>query len=70
MALNRAPYFYEEENWQDDVELAAIQLAKADPENRYWSDAVRYGKMEGNSHWMGKDTATHYQWFPLLIMGI
>lgn len=68
-APNRAPYFYEEENWYDDVELAAIQLAKADPDHRYVNDAVRYGKMEGNSHWMGKDTATHYQWFPFINYG-
>ncbi|MFN7117310.1 MAG: glycoside hydrolase family 9 protein [Saprospiraceae bacterium] len=68
-APNRAPYFYEEENWYDDVELAAVQLAKFDPDNQYFSDAVRYGKMEAHSHWMGKDTATHYQWFPFINYG-
>jgi hypothetical protein len=60
----RSPYFYEEDNWADDMELAAAELYALTREPRYLIDAVRYAAMEPVTPWMGADTARHYQWYP------
>jgi hypothetical protein len=59
-----APYFYEEDSWADDMELAAIELYALTGEGRYLDDAVAYAGAEPVTPWMGADTARHYQWFP------
>lgn len=59
-----APYFYEEENWTDDMELGAAQLYQLTHEPRYLTEAVDYARMEPVTPWMGQDTARHYEWFP------
>jgi hypothetical protein len=60
----RAPYFYEEDNWVDDMELAAAQLHQLTGAARYLADAVEYARQEPVTPWMGADTARHYQWYP------
>lgn len=60
----RAAYFYEEENWVDDMELAAAELHALTGEDRYRKEALEYAAQEPVSPWMGRDTARHYQWFP------
>lgn len=59
-----APYFYEEDNWVDDMELGAAQLFALTREPRYLRDAVAYAAREPVTPWMGADTARHYQWYP------
>jgi len=59
-----AAYFYEEDNWVDDMELGAAQLFALTGEARYLKEAVDYARMEPVTPWMGQDTANHYQWFP------
>lgn len=59
-----APYFYEEENWTDDMELAAAELFALTGEPRYRREALEYARQEPVSPWMGADTARHYQWYP------
>jgi endoglucanase len=59
-----APYFYEEDNWVDDMELAAAELFALTKDTTYLRQALEYAAMEPVSPWMGKDTANHYQWFP------
>lgn len=68
-APGRAPYFYEEDNWTDDMELAAIELYNLTGEKQYIDHAVAFGKMEPVTPWMGSDTARHYQWYPFVNMG-
>jgi endoglucanase len=68
-APNRAPYFYEEENWTDDMQLAASQLFRLTQKPQYANDALRFGMMERVTPWMGKDTARHYQWYPFANAG-
>ncbi len=68
-APNRAPYFYEEDNWADDMELAASQLLKLTQKTQYASDALRFRTMEPVTPWMGKDTARHYQYYPFANAG-
>ncbi len=65
----RAPYFYEEENWTDDMELAATQLDLLFPGRSYAADATEYGHREPVTPWMGSDTARHYQWYPFINLG-
>ena len=63
-APGRAPYFYEEDNWVDDMELAAAELYALTRDRRYLRDALEYASREPVTPWMGADTARHYQWFP------
>jgi hypothetical protein len=60
----RAPYFYEEANWVDDMELAAALLYEMTGDDAYLREAVAYGEGEPVTPWMGADTARHYEWFP------
>ncbi len=60
----RAGYFYEEENWVDDMELAAAQLYALTGESSYLEQALEYAAREPVTPWMGQDTAHHYQWYP------
>jgi endoglucanase len=63
-APGTAPYFYEEDNWVDDMELAATQLFGLTGDRKYLRDAVDFARQEPVTPWMGADTARHYQWFP------
>jgi len=60
----RSPYFYEEENWVDDMELGASLLNQLTGDARYLNDALGYARLEPVTPWMGADTAKHYQWYP------
>lgn len=64
-----APYFYEEDNWADDMELAAAQLYTTTGKPEYLNEAVQYGRMEPVTPWMGADSARHYQWYPFMNVG-
>ncbi len=59
-----SPYFYEEDNWVDDMELGAALLHQLTGEARYRRDAMRWARQEPVTPWMGADTARHYQWYP------
>ncbi|MFL5498954.1 MAG: glycoside hydrolase family 9 protein [Gemmatimonadaceae bacterium] len=63
-APGRAPYFYEEDNWVDDMELAAAELFSLTRRPDFLRDALDYASREPVTPWMGADTAKHYQWFP------
>lgn len=59
-----SPYFYEEDNWVDDMELGAAELAALDGNRKLLGDALRFAAKEPVTPWMGADTANHYQWYP------
>ncbi|MEP6550528.1 MAG: glycoside hydrolase family 9 protein, partial [Gemmatimonadales bacterium] len=63
-APGRAPYYYEEDNWADDMELAAAELYALTRDRVYLRDALHYASREPVTPWMGADTAKHYQWYP------
>jgi len=63
-APGTAPYFYEEDNWTDDMELGAAELFALTRDSSYMRQAVEYAAREPVTPWMGADTARHYQWFP------
>jgi endoglucanase len=60
----RSPYFYEEDNWVDDMELGASLLNQLTGDAQYLRDALGYARIEPVTPWMGADTARHYQWYP------
>ena len=66
-----APYFYEEDNWVDDMELAAAELAV--DSSAQSAGLIRTGldfaAREKVTPWMGADTASHYQWYPFVNFG-
>jgi Predicted xylanase/chitin deacetylase len=64
-----SPYFYEEDNWVDDMELAATQLYRMTGKEDYLKGAVNYGRMEPVTPWLGADSARHYQWYPFINLG-
>lgn len=68
-APNRAPYFYEEDNWTDDMELAAAELYQSSGRKKYLQQAAAYAVREPVTPWMGADTARHYQWYPFHNFG-
>jgi endoglucanase len=71
-APGRAPYFYEEDNWVDDMELAAAQLSLQQYPGRkenFLSNAIEYADQEKITPWLGADTARHYQWYPFINLG-
>lgn len=63
-APGTSPYFYEEDNWVDDMELAAAQLFALSHERKYAADAAAFAAQEPVTPWLGADTARHYQWYP------
>lgn len=65
-----SPYIYAEENWVDDMELAAASLYYVDGANAsHQSLAFDYARQEPHTPWLGGDTAHHYQWYPFINAG-
>jgi hypothetical protein len=60
----RAPYYYGESTWHDDMEWAAVELYRATKEHAYLEDAIRYADQAGENPWMGRDRHGHYEFFP------
>jgi endoglucanase len=69
-APGRSPYFYEEDNWTDDMELAGASIASLNAANKKYAAAAQaYAKGETITPWLGADTARHYQWYPFINIG-
>lgn len=64
-----APYFYEEENYFDDMELASAVLFELTGDSAFLKKAIYYGRGEKISPWIGKDTVRHYQFYPFINLG-
>jgi peptidoglycan/xylan/chitin deacetylase (PgdA/CDA1 family) len=80
----RSPYIYAEDNWTDDMELAAVTCATAIKSqigtiaeykralvnaSPYIEQSYRYAQQESCTPWLGSDTANHYQWYPFINLG-
>lgn len=57
-----SPYIYAEDNWVDDMELAAAN-------QKLLNEAISYARQEPLTPWLGTDTAKHYQWYPFINLG-
>lgn len=60
----RAPYYYGESSYFDDLEWAATELYIATGKKQYLDDAIRYADQAGDNPWMGADHHGHYEFFP------
>jgi hypothetical protein len=65
----KAPYYYGESSWHDDMEWAAVELYRATKEQAYLTDAIHYAKQAGDNPWMGQDRHGHYEFFPYVNLG-
>jgi len=76
----RSPYIYAEDNFDDDMELAAVMLDRANKKmwyRRNGSEVQYTGSLERMisvveekiTPWLGTDTAKHYQWYPFINLG-
>ncbi|MBI2408729.1 MAG: glycoside hydrolase family 9 protein [Gemmatimonadetes bacterium] len=63
-APGRGAYYYEEDDWEDDMELGAAALYGLTRDVRYQAKAIGYAAKAKVKPWMGADTANHYQWYP------
>ena len=68
-ACNVSPYYYEERNYADDLELAASQLYRLTGEDKYLKEAIYWGRQEPVSPWIKNDTAGHYASYPFINLG-
>lgn len=64
-----SPYFYEEDNYIDDLELAAYELYKLSGEDYYLKQANNWGQLEPITPWIEKGSARHYQYYPFVNLG-
>jgi peptidoglycan/xylan/chitin deacetylase (PgdA/CDA1 family) len=68
-ACTVSPYFYEEDNYVDDMELAAATLSPLE-EGRDFSEQAKYwGELEPVTPWMELNRARHYQYYPFVNLG-
>lgn len=71
----KSPYIYEEDNWKDDIELAAVNIYRmtsreyTPPDVKLLKYADSLAKQEPITPWLGADTAKHYQWYPFINLG-
>jgi endoglucanase len=66
----RSPYIYAEDNWVDDMELAASCLATLiHQQASSLTSALQFARREPITPWLGTDTAKHYQWYPFINIG-
>jgi endoglucanase len=65
----KGPYFYEEDNWVDDMELGAAAIYQLTQDNKYLKHALEFATQERVTPWIAADTAAHYQWYPFHNFG-
>jgi endoglucanase len=68
-ACNASPYFYEEDNYVDDLELAGWEMFRLTGDSAFLIQADYWGSLEPVSPWIEKDTARHYQSYPFVNLG-
>ncbi len=64
-----SPYFYEEENYTDDMELAAATLSQMSNSLEDQKAAAKWGEIEQVTPWMEQHRARHYQYYPFVNLG-
>ena len=64
-----SPYFYEEDNYVDDVELAAATFYALSKDEKWRTEADYWGQLEPITPWMELGRARHYQFYPFVNLG-
>lgn len=65
----KSPYIYAEDNWVDDMELAAASNLQVTGDIKFKNEALQYARQEKITPWLETDTASHYQWYPFINLG-
>lgn len=65
----KSPYIYAEDNWVDDMQLAAAMGFSATKKKKFAREGLQYARQEKVTPWMITDTAAHYQWYPFINLG-
>ncbi|MBB4035253.1 hypothetical protein GGR21_001142 [Dysgonomonas hofstadii] len=68
-ACLKSPYFYEEDNWVDDMELAAAVKYNISRDQSWLEKADYWGVLEEVTPWMELGRARHYQYYPFVNLG-
>ena len=68
-ACNVSPYFYEERNYADDLELAAVSLFDLTRSKKFLKESKRWGRNEPLSPWIRDGNARHYESYPFINLG-
>lgn len=68
-ACTVSPYFYEEDNWVDDMELAAAVEYNLTGDTNWRKEADYWGQLEEVTPWMELGRARHYQFYPFVNIG-
>lgn len=68
-ACTVSPYFYEEDNWVDDMELAAAVNYNLSKSGEWKKAADYWGQLEEVTPWMELGRARHYQFYPFVNLG-
>jgi hypothetical protein len=68
-ACTVSPYFYEEDNWVDDMELAAASLYDLTKLASWLEKANYWGQLEEITPWIELGRARHYQFYPFVNLG-
>jgi hypothetical protein len=68
-ACTVSPYFYEEDNWVDDLELAAATQYNLTQTPFWLKKADYWGQLEEITPWMELGRARHYQFYPFVNLG-
>jgi hypothetical protein len=65
----KAPYWYEETTWADDMEWGAAELYRATRQRLFLGDSKRCALLANTESWMGKEQTGHYQYYPFMNAG-
>lgn len=64
-----SPYFYEEDSYVDDIELAAATFMNYSYGEEWKGKANYWGELEPVSPWMELGRGRHYQYYPFINLG-
>lgn len=68
-ACTVSPYFYEEDTYVDDIELAAATFYKNTGDAKWLKKADYWGQLEPVTPWMELGRGRHYQFYPFINLG-
>ena len=68
-ACLKSPYFYEEDTYVDDIELAAATMYHYGKDAQWRVKADYWGQLEPVNPWMELGRGRHYQYYPFLNLG-
>ena len=64
-----APYRYNEDSWEDDMEWGAAELFRLTGDTTYLTQAIHYAYLIQEDGILARDTMLHYQKYPFMNMG-